>query len=267
MSQFLAWSDLAVLPDELRRVVLQNKLAPASLEVGHIAAGIQAHPGCSTASPRQLHVKYTCSTDGDVHGYPEYLKSEYRLVRRLSWLKSWKLFRSPYNFAMSHLVLAADAQAAPPPIVNLPVGLQGSESEDYPFEDAIIAIDPIIYYINPRYQYHGLEKIVLDFDALQYIDFFNVTCPPFNNPTVHEPGPLLRGAACLLEHCHELHIVFGEGFSTANPWDGLLCEEWQAAKTRSNICLMGHVVDWILEYAWRNGYIQHIKVVTLEGNI
>lgn len=263
----LLWSGLIVLPEELRLEIFRQTIASAFLEVEDTAPVIQALPACSTASHRRLRVKYLCSTDDNVDQYPEYLFPEYRLGRSLSWLKSWKVFQSPYHLAMSHLILAADTEAALPALTNLPVGLLYSESENYPFDNAIVTIDPIIYSTNPNYRYHGLEKIVLDFDALQYVDFFNVTCPPFNNPNVHQPDPLLCGAACVLQHCNELAIVFGEGFCNAHPWDGLVCEEWQTAKARTNICLRGCVVDWILEYAWRHGYIQHIKVMTIEGNI
>ncbi|KAH7396931.1 hypothetical protein DE146DRAFT_59838 [Phaeosphaeria sp. MPI-PUGE-AT-0046c] len=263
----LPWSTLLEYPAEIRLCVLSHFVGPQLLEVEETTLYEQVQSSTSTVARQQLQIKYTCTTDAAVDDLPEHLQPRYWDIRGLSWLRSPKYFMSLYHFAMAHRLLAASSQAALPAIDNQPVDPESPESEDDMGEDPIVSIDPLIYTTNHNYPFHGLEKIVLDFDAEQYFDFFNVCIPPFDHPENQGSDPRLRGAASLLQHCHELTILFGEKFCYVHPWYSLRCDEWQDARIRSNVCEKGRVVDWILEYAWHLGYLQHIKTIKIAGSV
>jgi hypothetical protein len=116
--------------------------------------------------------------------------------------------------------------------------------------------DFLIRQSHPLIHTHGLEKIILDFDASEYFALFNVQLPPF---TYHD-----HPAVQVLQHCRNLTLIFGEAYRYAHPWYNLLDDEWEETRYRSHVCEMGKIVDWILDAAWR--YIRHIAHVRLEGD-
>lgn len=74
----------------------------------------------------------------------------------------------------------------------------------------------------------------------------------------------------------ELELHFGDPYKQTNPWydvqEPTWCEgnpAWNYAEARlpPHICESGLVIDWILGYAWYGGYLQHIKTITLTGDV
>jgi hypothetical protein len=156
-----------------------------------------------------------------------------------------KAFRSPDDFYHSHHILAQDPLSRFPPLaIPTPANLSGNG-------------DSQIRQPHPFIHTHGLEKIILDFDASQYFALFNIQLPPF---TYSDPP-----AAQVLQHCRVLTLVFGEAYRYAHPWYNILDDEWEEARYRPHVCDMGKIVDWILNAAWR--YICHIERIKLEGDV
>jgi hypothetical protein len=215
-----------------------------------------------TSDPGSL-VTYACSTDNFAESLSPSLRTEYWRIRHLSWLSVspgrihaiiWqtnqlyqdpKVFRSPYDFYVSHHILARNSQSRFPALtVPTPANLPGNA-------------DSLIREPHPFIHTHGLEKVILDFDASQYFAIFNVQLPPF---TYHDPP-----AAQVLQHCRDLTLAFREAYRYAHPWYNLLDGEWENARCRLHACEMGKIVDWILDAAW--SYIRHIKRIRLEGDL
>ena len=111
---------------------------------------------------------------------------------------------------------------------------------------------------------------------------FDVAVPPFHYRDGAFAGDNLyrdefcHGAGHFLLHTKELEIHFGDAYKQVNPWydvqEAAWCEtnpawNYAEARLRPHVCDSGLVIDWILEYAWYNGHLQHIKTITLTGDI
>jgi hypothetical protein len=117
-----------------------------------------------------------------------------------------------------------------------------------------------------------VEKISLDFSAEQYFALFNVSIPPFHysDPVTGDnlhPDPLLHGAAFFLAHARVLELHFGSKYKWAHPWCEVQEHPWQEARSCPHICDSGIVVDWILEFAWYAGSLQHLEKLTITGDV
>jgi hypothetical protein len=207
--------------------------------------------------PSQLSVTYVCDTDTPAASLSPALQTEYWRLRHLSWLQSPKYFSHPYYFYMSHFLLSASKfpETIAPNSILQTYGIHPSA-----------IVQPLLSRPHPHISTHGLEKIVLDFDACQYFAFFDVRVAPFDAEDMYA-DPHLRRAASLLEHCHDLTLVFGTAYRYAHPWYELIDPEWDDARCRPRVCEMGVVIDWILEYAWARRNLQHIERVRLEGDV
>lgn len=107
------------------------------------------------------------------------------------------------------------------------------------------------------------------------------------------PNPLCHGAAAFLLHTRDFTLHFGTAYKSANAWynvgDKKWCttlttitttanaaasslgqeeeEEMTEPRLRPHVCDSGRVVDWILEYAWHYGFLQHIPRIRLTGDV
>ncbi|KAF2259756.1 hypothetical protein CC78DRAFT_53458 [Lojkania enalia] len=119
--------------------------------------------------------------------------------------------------------------------------------------------------------YHGLTKIHLDMPMEHYFALFRVTVPPFSSTYWTETSNLhfSLGAGSLLVHTQRLVLDFSDRYDRDNFWYSIDVLVWEDPEPtwRSNTCLRGVVVDWILSYAWHYGLLQHIGTIELEGEI
>lgn len=203
-----------------------------------------------------LCVTYACDTDRDAAlpaVLPSSLYEEYKRQRQLAWLKDTKAFRSPTTFYMSHYLLSLAPHSNLPLFDEVPDSLIQEIDEHPNLPTLKIPRRPTLPFPN-----HGLEKIILDFDANQYFTLFNVTVPPFHWPALLDDLRTdlhLRGAASFLQHTKELILHFGDAYKWCNPWYNIVdLVYWQDARYRQNVCDSGVVIDWILEYAWYVGH-------------
>jgi hypothetical protein len=246
------------LPQEIKHLILRHWMAPQKLFVD----GGPLNPG---PQGERFLVTHSCATDSSAASLPSDLETEYDRLRHLSWLQSPKYFSAPYDFYMSHYLLALMHPDSTSFSLDHPC--PNAFYESYPFPVDATA-DPLISLKHPDISTHGLEKIVLDFDATQYFAFFDVRAPPFKDEDEWYHDWHVHCSAKFLEKCTDLTLVFGTAYRYAHPWyymEGY--PEWEDACCRTHVCDMGIIIDWILEYAWACGYLDHISNITLEGDI
>jgi hypothetical protein len=197
-------------------------------------------------------VKYRCRSDDLEGSLPPSIREEYRSMRHRSWLSDAKIFTSTYNLYVSHHLLAQSPDSKFPPLrVATPPHLSGH-------------IDKLIRRPHPLIHTHGLENIILNMSASHYCTIFNLRLPPFETPTTYQFD--YQGAASVLEHCRRLTLIFGDAYNM-NPWHDVYYPGWQEAGLRPHICEKGKVIDWILDAAWQNKYLQHIPRIMLKGQV
>jgi hypothetical protein len=217
-------------------------------------------------SPRdeRLLVAYSCGTDMRSGSLPPDLMDEYDRIRHLSWLTAPKYFSHPYYFYMSHYLLAhLPSSASKFSLRNLcPISFY----QAYPLPVNAEA-HPYMGLDHPSLFTHGLEKIILDFTAPAYFALFDVRLPGFGQEDGWYHDHFVHSSARFLEKCTNLTLVFGTAYRYSHPWYYLDNSFWDNAKCRPHVCEMGLIVDWILEFAWANGYLHHIENVTLEGEV
>jgi hypothetical protein len=239
----------------LERLIVEDLPPPEISEPSH-------PPTQQDRVPDEYLITYACETDNEAQAVLPNFQVEYWRLRHLSWLTSPKVFNDPYNFYMSHYLLSRNLQTRVPYIDKSPSTLTPRRT----------TIHPLLVLPHPNIPTHGLEHIVLDFDAPQYFAFFNVRLPPFDiTDTSHLGDELhhdqhLHGAASLLQHCTQLTLIFGEGYRYAHPWYNIQDSAWDEARSRPRVCEMGKIVDWILRYAWDGEWIQG-KKLRLEGDV
>lgn len=130
-----------------------------------------------------------------------------------------------------------------------------------------------------------LRRIGLELTMGEFVNFFNVTVPPFGSRTWLESdwyaeyqhaGQVLQSIGV-----EELTLCFGQRFREWDAWgclDSILFPEWHEyrpqdtrcpweACCRAPICSKGLIVDWILSYGWQRGYLKGIRKISLEGDI
>jgi hypothetical protein len=213
-----------------------------------------------------LFITYRCDTDrfskcSEV--LPPALQDEYWYLRHLSWLKSAKLFTHPYDFYMSHYLLSLDPNTRLPLFTDIPSSLTQIDA----------TIQPLIRLPHSHIATHGLEHIILDFDAPQYFALFNVRVPPFDTIDTDVPSSEaypeanMHGAASLLQHCIHLTLVFGDAYRYVHPWYDVQEPAWDDARCRPHVCEMGKVINWIMSYAWAGGYLQHLEKIEFSGDV
>ncbi|KAH5433945.1 hypothetical protein HBI47_089490 [Parastagonospora nodorum] len=236
----LSFSNLPKLPREIIDRILRYWIAPQEITLGNDGT----------------LVRYACSTDALAASLPPAICEEYWRVRYLSWLNDAKTFTNTSVFYLAHHILSQHPEARPHAL-RLPT--QGTTIR---LSDSVQAL---ILTPHPLLRNHGLEKIILDFEASNYFEMFDVRLPPFDVPS--EDDPQEQGIAFILQHCRDLTLVFDHAYRWAHPWLGVDHPNWQEARYRPRVCDMGKVIDMILEAGWRNGYLQHIGKITLEGGI
>ncbi|KAF2036436.1 hypothetical protein EK21DRAFT_51971 [Setomelanomma holmii] len=249
----------SLLPREIVSQILQEWMAPQCLIV------MDTSPDSfSDDDFAFLEIKWACDSDAEVESsekFPAELKEEYWRIRHLSWLKAPKVFTSPYDFYVSHYALSLSK----PPPDKVPYHIMF----DWDFQDA--TIDPLIQREHHHLNYHGLERIVLDFSASEYFALFNVHLPPFLPSDEDDfdvyPDLSVEGAAALLEHTRDLNLTFGDSYEWAHPWAEVEHPRFAEARYRPKVCDSGLLIDWILEFAWHGGFIQHIPTICLEGDV
>tara|TARA_R110002003_G_scaffold25_11_gene1217 strand:- start:879 stop:1823 length:945 start_codon:yes stop_codon:yes gene_type:complete len=205
----------SLLPLEVVSQILQAWMAPQHLIVQDISAGF-----FDEDAVYQMMVMWACDTDSvakTAAAFPTELQEEYWRIRQLSWLKSAKTFTSGHDFYMSHFALSLDPHSKFPAfsVDNVPVGIlsapQAHEAK----------IQPLIASPHAHLNFHGLERISLEFTAAEYFCLFDVRVPPFDIKDTDFFGDdlyhdeLLNGAAGLLQHTQELTLVFGDRYKWA----------------------------------------------------
>jgi hypothetical protein len=237
----LSFSTLPSLPNEITDRILWYWIALQEVDL------------TDTATDGELLLTYASPTDALAESLPPSIRKEYWRIHHLCWLVDSKYFTSPYDLYMSHHILGQNPLSTYPPLsVPAPQNLAGR-------------VDALIAQPHPLIQAHGLEKIILDFDATQYFALFTVHIPPFDIPNLYDP--ILQGAASVLQHCQELVLIFGDAYRYTHPWYDIKHPIWEEARYRPHICEMGKVLDWILDAAWQGGYVQHIRSITLEADV
>lgn len=236
----LSFSNLPELPSEIVDRILRYWIAPQEITLGSDGT----------------IVEYACSTDALATSLPPAICEEYWRMRYLSWLNDAKTFTFPCVLCLTHHILSQHPEARLPPL-RLPT--QGTTTI---LSDSVQAATLTRH---PLLHNHGLEKIILDFEASDYLQIFDVRLPPFDVPGDDDPQE--QDIAFVLQHCRDLTLSFGDAYRWAHPWLGVEHPNWQEARYRSRVCDMGKVVDMILEAAWRNRYLQHLNKITLEGEI
>jgi hypothetical protein len=218
---------------------------------------------------------------------PSSIFKEYFHVRIHSWLTDTKDFSDPSTLYLSHLLMSlkmSDRLGA----YILPTG----QPWDTMLRDLHLTLRanfPILKDHNMQYALfphlaplHGFEKIKLDFTSEQYFAVFDVSVPPFHyadttrtNDNLY-PDPYCHSAGAFLAHTRELELHFGTAYKSTNPWynvqEPAWCEtnttwNYGEARLRPRVCESGRVIDWILEYAWYAGFLQHIRKIRLTGDI
>ncbi|KAI4681964.1 hypothetical protein J4E81_009726 [Alternaria sp. BMP 2799] len=268
------------LPPELLLIVLQHWLGQQRIEIDG-----SAHPlyTLSYSNPENIDPFATLSRTSHA---PSFIFQEYFRSRIRSWLTDAKDFSDPTTFYMSHLLMSLKMKD------RIGWYYLPNQPWDATCQDLKLSLSTKFPVINDRgAQYarmkhlsslHGLEKIKLDFTAEQYFAMFDVAVPPFHYRDGAIAGDNLyrdefcHGAGHFLLHTKELEIHFGDAYKQANPWydvqEAAWCEinpakNFPEARLRPRVCDSGLVIDWILEYAWYNGHLQHIKTITLTGDV
>lgn len=263
----LTFHDLPLkLPLELTSHILESWIGSQRLVVDQVYTFTEARSGAQSPSstitnllienPRVFNVRYACATDKFTQNFPSHLQLEYWRLRHLSWLKSIKTFDSPYDFYISHWILSLNLMSAFP-------AYPFSAESDLELCDHPVAIDGVMTDAHPDIYAHGLERVELNFDAAQYFALFGVTLPPSEK----YGDAALCGAAELLLYTQHLMLRFGDAYRWANPWAETQDPAWDDAKYRAKVCEAGLVIDWILEFAWEGGFLQHIETIELVGDV
>lgn len=188
-----------------------------------------------------VSVTYGCATDTAANSYktlPPDLHDESWRLRHLSYLKSTKTFRTPYDFYMSHYLLSTDPEAILPPFANLPANLTQLNNT--------ATIQPLLRLPRSCIPFHSPEKIELEFNASQYFAFFNVRISRFDiSDTTSElhPDIHLQGAAQLLQHCKHLTLHFSDAYKWAHAWSYVKGTAWTDAICCPRVCESGLLVD------------------------
>ncbi|KAI4647226.1 uncharacterized protein J4E79_010377 [Alternaria viburni] len=268
------------LPPELLLIVLQHWLGQQRIVIDGSA---HAHYTLSYTNPENIDPFATISRTSDA---PSSIVQEYFRSRIRSWLTDTKEFSDPTTFYMSHLLMSLKMKD------RIGWYYLPNQPWDAICQDPKLSLSTRFPVINDRdAQYarmkhlsslHGLEKIKLDFTAEQYFAMFDVAVPPFHYRDGAVAGDNLyrdefcHGAGHFLLHTKELELHFGDAYKQANPWydvqEAAWCETTPAknfpeARLRPHVCDSGLVIDWILEYAWYNGHLQHIKRIALTGDV
>jgi hypothetical protein len=251
----LSFSNLpASLPQDIRYLILKHWTAPQDIVVV---------PNLSYRDERLL-VTYSCGTDMPSACLPPDLMAEYDRIRHLSWLTAPKYFPRPYDFYMSHYLLAHLPSSATKFELRNPCPI--SFYQTYPLPVNAEA-HPYMGLNHPRLSTHGLEKIVLDFSAPEYFAMFDVCLPGFEQEKEWYHDRHVHSSARFLEKCTHLTLVFGATYRYSHAWYTLDDPEWENARCRPHVCELGLVIDWILEHAWAKGYLHHIETIKLEGEV
>jgi hypothetical protein len=263
------------VPRELAYHILEHWIAPEQLVTAQSLHIAPHTPLASSALITALQpnpsdaivTTYTSATDVLVCKLPLYLQAEYWRLRHLSWLKSPKAFTDPHDFYMGHWQLSLDPASRLPPFSSVPFTLSRA------YTNNPVAVEPLLSMPHPRISHHGLERIELDFDASQYFALFNVRLPPFETIDTTSQGDErhhdahLQGAASFLQHTQHLTLRFGDAYKWAHAWSDVDNIAWDEARCRPKVCESGVIVDWILEYAWDGGYLQHIPEIEISGDV
>jgi hypothetical protein len=195
-------------------------------------------------------VTYACTTDAATASLPPDLHAEYWRLRHLSWLTTPKYFSDPHDFQTIRAILSDAPNSSLLPFT----------AAYYPMQADIHSLITTPYLTLP---FHGLEHPILDFSAPQYFSFFDVCVPPFDDIDVHDR--YLHRAERFLQHCRNFTLVFGATYRYSHLWYSLDdVEGWDHAKFTPKASDIGFVVDWILEFAWAHGWVEHLRSVKLE---
>ncbi|OAL53716.1 hypothetical protein IQ07DRAFT_317685 [Pyrenochaeta sp. DS3sAY3a] len=221
--------------------------------------------------PREvLSLVYKCATNlesRDNSLMPPALREEYQRLYRRSWHLDTKEFTHPYNFYMSHVMLGACDPRHGGPFEPPSAIYRTLKDVDY-------LVQPEIKMPFRGLKQNGLEKIELDLSAEEYFSIFRVRVPPFDQYANRHHDAFLEGTGVFLAHTEDLTLHFGTAYMGENPWYATSAWEWietnpcwlyGEAKNRPNVCTSGKVIDWILEYAWHHGMLQHIPRIRLTG--
>ncbi|KAG9189137.1 hypothetical protein G6011_06005 [Alternaria panax] len=215
------------------------------------------------------------------------LQKECVRQRTYDWLTDTKEFDDPMTFCFSHFLMSAKIGDNRLGFYNL---------SGHPFDpmaqDPNVTLTtnfPIVKDRDKQYtlfknltHLHGMDKLRLDFTAEQYFALFDVRVPPFHYADTNVAGDNLypdEYAHCsglFPAHTKQLELHFGDAYKSTNPWynitEGGWCEtnerwEYKEARLRPHVCESGLVIDWILSYAWYEGYLQPIRKIRLTGDV
>ena len=212
---------------------------------------------------------------------PEEFIGEYLRCRHHSFKTDLKEFSQPWDYYMAHLLLSLDPNNNLAEYTALPTQWTGITNSPY------LSVNMAAHLASLRSgarlnNLTGVEKIRLDFTAQQYFALFGVIIPPFDYslPTLETedtyPDVLVHNAASFLTQTTHLTLNFGTAFKASHPWFDIENPFWHVenpnypyseARLRPHVCDSGAIVDWILEFAWYNGYLQHIACITIEGSV
>jgi hypothetical protein len=263
------------LPPEILLHVLQEWLGQQRIIVG---GSSHSNYTISYTNPENANPFAIMSRTSET---PSRMLQEYFRSRIRSWLIDHKEFSDPTTFYMSHLLMSLKMAD------RLGFFFLPSHPWDTILRDPALSLltkFPIVKDHDAQYvltkhlsSLHGLEKIKLDFTAEQYFAMFDVAVPPFHYRDDTVTGDNLyrddycHGAGLFLAHTKELEIHFGDAYKHTHPWydvqESAWCETNNEARLRPHICESGMVIDWILEYSWYGGHLQHIPKITLTGDV
>jgi hypothetical protein len=117
---------------------------------------VVVEPPPTGSAPSELFVTYACDTDIPAAALCPALQAEYWRLRHLSWLQCPKYFSHPYDFYMSHFLLSA---------TKLPLTIAPESILQTYGINPTANVQPLLSQPHPHITTHGLEKIILDFDA------------------------------------------------------------------------------------------------------
>lgn len=189
------------------------------------------------------------------------MSGEHAALLNLKWLHSRKVFSEPIKLAIIHISLLDN-----PGGFDVRVPLQ--------FIVSNVTISPEMR-SRPPLPLRGLEKICLDFCALEYMAFFKFDTQEFVNEwgnRYDSADAYMYGGATFLQHTRELTLRFGDRYKRCEPWtrETLLPNSVADQSTpgiHTTVCNKGLLVDWILTFAWYYKFLQHIPVIKLEGYV
>ncbi|KAE8836440.1 hypothetical protein HRS9139_04538 [Pyrenophora teres f. teres] len=231
-------------------------------------------------------LSYKNDSSPHLSSLPSGLVPEYHKARLLDYKRNVKTFISGYDFCMTHLLLSLHPASGVPaftiPYYSPWATITGTANLRICLGEGISPPTTTILLPNPaRLPPHPLSTIRLDLSAPDYFTLFAVSLPPLpplsaQHPAPHDDQLLPAVADVFLAHTNHLILHFGTRFKAANPWydtaDPAWCEplgvyDYSEARCRPHVCDSGAIVDWILEFAWKGGLLQHIPCITLEGDV